>query len=126
VFFVFFGLQTNPADLPPVAGPALLLAVAGVATKLATGAIAARRAGIGPARAGTALIPRGEFNIVIAGLAVAASVNPRLGPLPAGCVLVLAVTGPLAARAVERLTRILQHRRAGQPHDHQPDSSDVP
>ena len=36
VFFVFFGLQTNPADLPPMAGPALALAAAGITTKLAT------------------------------------------------------------------------------------------
>jgi monovalent cation:H+ antiporter-2, CPA2 family len=31
VFFVFFGLQTNPADLPPIAGPAALLAGVGIA-----------------------------------------------------------------------------------------------
>jgi CPA2 family monovalent cation:H+ antiporter-2 len=114
VFFVFFGLQTNPADLPPVAGLALILAVAGIATKYATGWLAARRAGIGRvgrARAGAALIPRGEFNIVIAGLAVAAGAHASLGPLAAAYVLVLAITAPLAARAVEPLLR----HRAGQP-----------
>src|SRR6266536_2175769 len=35
VFFVFFGLQTDPAQLPGVALPALALAAVGVLTKLA-------------------------------------------------------------------------------------------
>jgi monovalent cation:H+ antiporter-2, CPA2 family len=110
VFFVFFGLNTNPANLPPVAGIAALLAVAGILTKYATGWIAARRAAIGRARAGAALIPRGEFNIVIAGLAVAANVHPDLGPLAAAYVLILAVTGPLAARLAEPLARLTHPR----------------
>jgi CPA2 family monovalent cation:H+ antiporter-2 len=115
VFFVFFGLQTNPADLPPVAGVACALAFCGLVTKVGTGWIAARWAGVGPvgrARAGAALVPRGEFNIVIAGLAVAAGVAPRLGPLAAAYVLVLAVTGPLVARGVEPLVRYLIRRQA--------------
>jgi monovalent cation:H+ antiporter-2, CPA2 family len=114
VFFVFFGLQTDPADLPPVAGLALALAGAGIITKYATGWLAARRAGIGRmgrARAGTALIPRGEFNIVIAGLAVAAGAHASIGPLAAAYVLVLAVIAPLAARLVEPIMR----RRAPAP-----------
>jgi monovalent cation:H+ antiporter-2, CPA2 family len=114
VFFVFFGLNTIPADLLPVAGVAALLAVAGIVTKVVTGWVAARRAGIGPvgrARAGAALIPRGEFNIVIAGLAVTAHVHPDLGPLAAAYVLVLAVTGPLAARVAVPVARAIQRRR---------------
>jgi CPA2 family monovalent cation:H+ antiporter-2 len=108
VFFVFFGLQTDPAALPPVAGIALALAGAGIITKYATGWLAARRAGIGRvgrARAGTALIPRGEFNIVIAGLAVAAGAHAGVGPLAAAYVLILAVLAPLAARLAEPLAR---------------------
>jgi monovalent cation:H+ antiporter-2, CPA2 family len=111
VFFVFFGLQTEPADLPPVAALAVALAVVGLGTKYATGWLAARRAGIGRAgraRAGAALIPRGEFNIVIAGLAVAAGAHTGLGPLAAAYVLILAVTAPLAARVVEPLLRRTQ------------------
>ncbi|MGY0233837.1 cation:proton antiporter [Longispora urticae] len=114
VFFVFFGLQTDPADLPPVAGIAAALALAGVGTKMLTGWIAGRRAGIastGRLRAGAALVPRGEFNIVIAGLAVAAGVNPRLGPLAAAYVLILAVCGPLLARGIEPLARYVRRRR---------------
>jgi CPA2 family monovalent cation:H+ antiporter-2 len=108
VFFVFFGLQTDPGDLPPVAGLALALAGAGIATKYLTGWLAARRAGIGRvgrARAGTALIPRGEFNIVIAGLAVAAGAHSSIGPLAAAYVLILAILAPLGARLVEPIMR---------------------
>jgi CPA2 family monovalent cation:H+ antiporter-2 len=104
VFFVFFGLQTDPRQIPPVLLVALALAVVTVVTKLATGWYAAGRAGVagrGRVRAGTALVARGEFSIVIAGLAVAAGVEPQLGPLAAAYVLLLAVTGPLLARAAE-------------------------
>ncbi|MEO3748576.1 cation:proton antiporter [Plantactinospora sp. B5E13] len=102
VFFVFFGLHTDPRDIPPVLLPAIALAVVTMATKVLTGYIAAKRAGIGlPGRwrTGLALMPRGEFSIVIAGLAVSASVvNPQLGPLATAYVLVTVVTGPMLAR----------------------------
>ncbi|GAA2611648.1 cation:proton antiporter [Actinomadura fulvescens] len=114
VFFVFFGLHTDPADLPPVLGIAAALAAAGIATKLGTGWLAARRAGVattGRLRAGAALVPRGEFNIVIAGLAVSAGINPRLGPLAAAYVLILAIAGPLLARTAEPLARSLRTAR---------------
>ncbi|MGP3917832.1 cation:proton antiporter [Nonomuraea sp. 10N515B] len=104
VFFVFFGFQTDPAKILPVAGLAALLALASMVTKLLTGVYAARRAGIGKAgqaRAGIALIPHGEFNIVIAGLAVGAGVHPDLGALAAAYVLILAAFGPLAAKLVQ-------------------------
>ncbi|MFB7493695.1 cation:proton antiporter [Streptomyces sp. NPDC056161] len=108
VFFVFFGLHTNPADIPPVLLPALALAVVTSLTKIATGYWAARRAGIsvkGRWRAGGTLVARGEFSIVIAGLAVAA--EPRVGPLATAYVLILVVLGPLAARWTEPLGRRL-------------------
>ncbi|MBE3015721.1 cation:proton antiporter [Microbispora sp. NEAU-D428] len=110
VFFVFFGLQTDPTKILPAAGLAAGLALVTMITKLMTGIYAARRAGIaraGRVRAGIALIPRGEFNIVIAGLAVAAGAHPDLGALAAAYVLILAAFGPLAARLVQPLlTRI--------------------
>ncbi|WP_238006651.1 cation:proton antiporter [Dactylosporangium sp. AC04546] len=118
VFFVFFGLHTDPKALPPMLGWALLLAAVGMATKAATGWWAARRAGIGPlgrARAGIALTPRGEFNIVIAGLAVAAGLNDKIGPLAAAYVLILAVAGPILARSLEPVVRWRQRRRGTEP-----------
>jgi CPA2 family monovalent cation:H+ antiporter-2 len=101
VFFVFFGLSTDPAAIPPVLLPALALAVFTMATKVVTGYIGARRRGIavpGRWRAGLALMPRGEFSVVIAGLAVASGVEPELAPLAAAYVLITVVTGPMLAR----------------------------
>jgi CPA2 family monovalent cation:H+ antiporter-2 len=101
VFFVFFGLSTDPAAMPPVLLPALGLAVLTMLTKVATGILAARRSGIalpGQVRTGLALMPRGEFSIVIAGLAVASGVEPELAPLATAYVLITVVSGPMLAR----------------------------
>ena len=103
-YFLAFGLSVNPRDLPPVFLPAAVLAVATAATKVAAGWWAARRAGVegaGRWRAGAVLVARGEFSIVLAGLG--AAVEPRLGPLAAAYVLILAVAGPVLARLAGRL-----------------------
>ncbi|WP_375546649.1 cation:proton antiporter [Streptomyces gossypii] len=116
LFFVFFGFSTVPADIPPVLLPALLLAGATLLTKIATGWYAARRAGIrtkGRWRAGGALVARGEFSIVIAGLA--AGTHPRLGPLAAAYVLILVIVGPLTARWMEPAAGALRRRLGRRP-----------
>jgi CPA2 family monovalent cation:H+ antiporter-2 len=114
IFFVAFGLNTDPASIPPVLGLALILALVTAASKMATGVWAAKRAGIartGQLRAGTALIARGEFSIVIAGLAVAAgAVSQELAAMATAYVLVMAVLGPLAARYVEPLVEFVLRR----------------
>jgi CPA2 family monovalent cation:H+ antiporter-2 len=114
VFFVFFGLSTDPQALPSALAPAGVLVVVGVATKMATGIVAAKRAGIGPGgriRAGAVLVPRGEFSIVIAGLAGSA-VDPRLAPTVAAYVLAMAVLGPLMPRLTDPLARRAVSRAA--------------
>jgi len=96
-----------PGTIPAALPAALVLAIVGAATKVGTGWMAARRAGIGRrgrVRAGVALIARGEFSIVIAGIAVAGGAEPDLGPLAACCVLLLAVCGPRADRSHGWLT----------------------
>jgi CPA2 family monovalent cation:H+ antiporter-2 len=109
VFFVLFGLNTDPRSIPPVLGVAVALAAVTTVTKLATGWWAAGRQDIGRlgrARAGAALVARGEFSIVIAGLAVASGVVvPELAALVTAYVLVMAIIGPTAARFVEPLGR---------------------
>ncbi|MEG8275005.1 cation:proton antiporter [Streptomyces sp. AHA2] len=114
VFFVFFGLHTDPASIPPVLLPALALAAVTTATKIATGYWAARRAGVGRKgrwRAGGTLVARGEFSIVIAGLAVTSGIEPSLGPLATAYVLILVLLGPLTARWTEPLATRLTDRR---------------
>ncbi len=104
MFFLFFGLQIDPKSLLPVLYPALLLALVSAATKVVAGYWAVRRAGGDKSarwRAGVLLIARGEFSIVIAGLGGAA--EPRLGPLAAAYVLLLAILGPVLARVTEQL-----------------------
>jgi CPA2 family monovalent cation:H+ antiporter-2 len=106
LFFVFFGLQVDPATLPPVLVPALGLAVVTALTKVGTGWWAASQAGVGRRgrqRAALSLIPRGEFSIVLAGLAVAAGLESELGALAACYVMLLAIAGSLAMRYADEL-----------------------
>jgi CPA2 family monovalent cation:H+ antiporter-2 len=101
-FFFFFGLQIDPATLPPALLSAVLLGAVTTLTKALTGYWAARRLGVdrqGGLRAGMALVARGEFSIVIAGLG--AGLEPQLGPLSAAYVLFLAVLGPILTRAAK-------------------------
>ena len=105
LFFLSFGLQITPEQLGPFLPVALALAVVSALTKVATGVYAARREGVGPlgrARAGTALVARGEFSIVIAGLAVSAGYT-EIGPLASAYVVMLSIVGPLLARYADTL-----------------------
>jgi CPA2 family monovalent cation:H+ antiporter-2 len=105
-FFLFFSFQIDPADLVGVAVPALLLAVVTVLTKVATGWYAAGRMGVGPRgrmRAGTVMVARGEFSIVIAALGSSLLDGPDLGALAACYVLITAIIGPLAAKFSDRI-----------------------
>ena len=104
IFFVFFGLSTEPGSIPPVLVPAAILAVVTIATKTFTGYRAAAAAGIGlPGRwrTGFALTPRGEFSIVIAGLAAGSGIEPRLAPLATAYVLLTVIAGPILARMTD-------------------------
>ena len=69
------------------------------AAKVATGIFAARRDGVarrGQLRAGTALIARAEFSLIIIGLA--GSSIAGLAPVAMSYVFVVAVMGPVFAR----------------------------
>jgi CPA2 family monovalent cation:H+ antiporter-2 len=61
-------------------------------------------------------MPRGEFSVVIAGLAVASGVEPELAPLAAAYVLITVVSGPILARLTDYAwfkTRIRPRTPAG-------------
>jgi CPA2 family monovalent cation:H+ antiporter-2 len=107
VFFVAIGLSVDPRDMVAVLPAVVALAAVTAATKVAAGWYAAARDGAatrGRLRAGTVLIARGEFSLVIAGLAAAGG-HTGLGTLTATYVIVLAVVGPLATRLVDNLSR---------------------
>jgi len=117
-FFIFFGLQVDAGAIPPVLLVAVGLAVLTGATKVVTGWQAAKRIGVGipgRVRAGTALVPRGEFSIVIAGLGVAAGLEADLGPLAASYVLLTALTGPVLTRWADRIAASVRARLAPAP-----------
>ena len=100
-FFFFFGLEVDPRTLPPVLLAALALAVITTASKVLTGYWATRGQTTDRRsrfRAGLTLVPRGEFSIVIAGLG--AAIEPRIGSLSAAYVLLMAIVGPILARAI--------------------------
>jgi CPA2 family monovalent cation:H+ antiporter-2 len=106
LFFVLFGLQVDAGSLPPVLLGAALLALVTGATKVLTGWYAAKQIGVGVrgrARAGAALIARGEFSIVIAGLTIGSTLDEDLVSLTAAYVLLLAIVGPVLTRFADRL-----------------------
>lgn len=99
IFFLGVGLTVDPERLLPMLPVALALAAVTSATKVATGVFAARRDGVarrGQLRAGTALIARGEFSLIIIGL-VGSSI-PGMAALATSYVFVMAIVGPLVAR----------------------------
>jgi len=95
-FFLFFGLSTHAADMVPMIVPALILALVTMGTKVWSGYWAAKWAGIGVLgrwRSGFTLTARGEFSIVIAGLAVSAGAEPLIAPLATAYVLLTVMFG---------------------------------
>jgi CPA2 family monovalent cation:H+ antiporter-2 len=107
VFFLAIGLSVDPRDMLPVLPAVVMLAAVTTATKVATGWYAAAREGAaarGRLRAGTALIARGEFSLVIASLATAPD-HAGLSTFTAAYVIVLGVLGPLATRLADTVAR---------------------
>ncbi|KZS61823.1 cation:proton antiporter [Mycobacterium ostraviense] len=99
IFFLAIGLSVGPKELLPMLPVAVVLAALTAATKVLTGMYAARRDGVarrGQLRAGTALIARGEFSLIIIGL-VGASI-PTVAALATSYVFIMAIVGPVVAR----------------------------
>ncbi|MYT16768.1 monovalent cation:H+ antiporter-2, CPA2 family [Streptomyces sp. SceaMP-e96] len=99
VFFLAIGLSVTPEELTPALPAAFALAAVTIATKVLTGRYAAARDKVGRRgrlRAGTALIARGEFSLVIVGLV--GTTHDTLGPLVTAYVFILAIAGPLLTR----------------------------
>jgi len=115
VFFVFFTFTIEPDAIVRALPIAVALAVVTAATKVATGWWAAGQAGIatrGRVRAGTVLVARGEFSIVIATLATTNAVEPDIGALATAYVLVLAVVGPVLTRYADPITKRVTNARS--------------
>lgn len=116
MFFLFFAFQIDPGELPAALLPAAGLLLVTGAGKMVTGWVAAKRIGAstrGRVRAGTALIARGEFSIVIASLGAGLADGSQLGILAAAYVLLTAIAGPVLAKNADTLHDLVLKRGAG-------------
>ena len=100
IFFLFFGITTDPAELPAVLPLALALTVVGIAGKYAVGWWVTRDLTdrLAVWRTTAFLIPRGEFSIVIAALAAPAVLSVNLQALTLAYVILTAFTASMILR----------------------------
>ncbi len=103
VFFAYFGLTTALAQIPGVVLPAVALAAVTVGTKMLTGWSLTGLSRAARLRAGALLSTRGEFSVVVAGLAAASgALPPQFHALVTTYVIVTASATPFLARAFDR------------------------
>jgi len=100
IFFLFFGITTNPADIPAVLPLAILITVLGVAGKYLVGWWVTRDLSDPMAAWRTTgfLIARGEFSMVIAALAAPIVLGVELQALTLTYVILTAFTASLVLR----------------------------
>ena len=100
IFFLFFGITTDPAELPGVLPLALALTVVGIGGKYAVGWWVTRDLTdrLAVWRTTAFLIPRGEFSIVIAALAAPAVLSVNLQALTLAYVILTAFTASMILR----------------------------
>lgn len=110
IFFFWFGLTIAPADMGAIALPVAVGVVLTLVMNIVAGVVATRIYGYGrEAAAGAAfmLVSRGEFELILAALAVAAGLDARVAAFAAFYVLILSILSPLLTARSERLSRLL-------------------
>jgi CPA2 family monovalent cation:H+ antiporter-2 len=113
IFFFWFGMTIAPSDMRSIAVPVVVAVIVTLTFNVIAGIVAARIYGYGRvAAANTAfmLVSRGEFELILAALAVAAGLDGRVAPFAALYVLVLAILSPLLSAKSYRLARLLPQR----------------
>ncbi len=114
LFFVSFGMSLDLASMSSVAVPGLLLVIVGAATKVLGGYLGGRVAGHStPAAAvvGLSLVPKGEFSVLIAALAAAATQgHSEIAALTGLYVFALSIIGPIGMREADRVADLLRDR----------------
>lgn len=113
IFFFWFGLTIAPSDMGAIA-PAVAVAVVVTLTfNVIAGVVAARIYGYGRSEAANTalmLVSRGEFELILASLAVAAGLDSRVAPFAALYVLILSILSPLFSARSSVLARWLPRR----------------
>jgi len=113
IFFFWFGLTIAPTAMGAIATPVLIAVVVTVTFNVIAGVVAARIYGFGREEAASAalmLVSRGEFELILASLAVAAGLDERVALFAALYVLVLSILSPLASARSDLLARLLPRR----------------
>ncbi|WP_435118442.1 cation:proton antiporter [Halolamina sp. C58] len=115
VFFFVVGLGTDPRVVGSVAGLVLAAAAVTVAGQICSGYAAGRSWGLsveGASKMGAALVPRGEFSLVIAAFLLTAGTTPALREtIPAftvGYVLLTSVLGTVLMRNAGLIQRVAE------------------
>ncbi|MCL6611324.1 MAG: cation:proton antiporter [Peptococcaceae bacterium] len=101
LFFFSFGLSIDPQSLPGAVWPAIVAVLLTVAGNFASGMISGRMSGYShraSVNIGLTITSRGEFSIILAGLAKAGALLPVIQSFAALYVLILAVLGPLLTK----------------------------
>ena len=100
IFFLFFGITTDPSELPAALPLAFVLTVVGIGGKYAVGWWVTRDLTdrLAVWRTTAFLIPRGEFSIVIAALAAPAVLSVNLQALTLAYVILTAFTASMILR----------------------------
>jgi CPA2 family monovalent cation:H+ antiporter-2 len=116
-FFLNFGLALDVREFGSVVWPVLVGVVLTLVVNTAGGQLIARLNRLTPAEGlnvSGMLQNRGEFVLILATLAVAAGLDPRLTPFAGLYVLIMAIVGPILAVNSERAGAALfrAHRRA--------------
>jgi K+:H+ antiporter subunit KhtU len=124
IFFFWFGLTIAPTAMGAIAMPVAIAVIVTLTFNIVAGVVAARIYGYGPQEASSAalmLVSRGEFELILASLAVAAGLDQRVAPFAALYVLVLSIVSPLASTRSDVLARMLPRRLfAGRSRHRQP------
>ncbi len=98
IFFFWFGLTIAPSDMGAIAPAVIVAVIVTFIFNVIAGIFASRIYGYGRlAASNTALmlVSRGEFELILASLAVAAGLDRRVAPFAALYVLVLSILSPL-------------------------------
>jgi CPA2 family monovalent cation:H+ antiporter-2 len=104
VFFLSIGLATDPGPVVAVAVPVAVLVVVTTASKLLSGYLGGKAYGLNRRRSirvALAMVARGEFSLVVAGLAATvpvADLGGAIQPLVVGYVLAMSVLGTVLMR----------------------------
>lgn len=118
VFFFWFGLTIAPSDMGAVAVPVAIAVVVSLLFNILAGIVASRIYGYGrsaAANAATMLVSRGEFELILASLAVAAGLDSRVAAFAALYVLVLSILSPLLSAKSAVVARLIPRRAFPEP-----------